>query len=133
MSFLFIKILLRAIELNLNIIFIDESHFRLKQPNFKTWIKKEDFSHIGSKMNEKINFLLAVSSNKLINFKFTKLNTSTKLFKEFFIDTISKLDKQTKLKTLFVMDNHVSHVAKEITDLVTKSKIKILDCVPYES
>ena len=64
MSFLFIKILLRVIKLNLNIIFVDESHFRLKQPIFKTWIKKEDFSPIGCKINKKINFLLAVSSNK---------------------------------------------------------------------
>lgn len=133
MSFLFIKILLRAIELNLNIVFIDESHFRLKQPNFKTWIKKGDFSHIGSKKNGKINFLLAVSNNKLINYHFTELNTNTNVFKEFFLETISKLDEQTKSNTLFVMDNHVSHVSKKITNLVIRNKIKILYCVPYES
>ena len=133
MSFLFIKIILRAIELNLNIVFIDESHFHLKQPNFKTWIKKREFPHIGSKKNEKINFLLAVSKNKLINYHFTKLNTNTNLFKKFFLETISKLDEQTKSKTLFIMDNHISHVSKEITNLVIKKKIKILYCVPYES
>ena len=131
MSFLFIKIILRAIELDLDFIYIDESHFKLKQPNFKTWLKKGDPCHIGSKINDKINFLLAVS--KIINYKFTKLNTNTKLFKEFFIDTISKLDDEKKLKTLFIMDNHVSHVTKDITDLVFQNKLKILYCVPYES
>ena len=69
---------------------------------------------------------------QVINFKFTKLNTNAKLFKEFLIDTISKLDKQTKSTKLFVMNYHVSHVGKEITDLVTKSKNKILYSVTYE-
>ena len=53
-----------SIQKIINLIFVDESHFRLKQPIFKTWIKKEDFSPIGCKINKKINFLLAVSSNK---------------------------------------------------------------------
>ena len=133
MSFVFLKIILRAVKLNFNIIYIDESNFRIKQPNFKTWIKYGDQANIGSKKNGKINFLLALSAHKVINYKFTKLNTDTKLFKNFFIETILKLDDNEKKNSLFVMDNHVSHIGKQITDLVLKYKLKILYCVPYES
>ena len=40
MSFIFIKIIILAKKLKFNLIFIDESNFKLENPNFKTWIKK---------------------------------------------------------------------------------------------
>ena len=83
-------------------------------------IQRDDFAYYGYKINDKINFLLAVSTNKMINYKFTKMNTNTKVFKNFFLETIKELDG-----TLFVMDNHVSHISKEIFELVNNEKIEL--------
>jgi len=132
MSFIFIKIIIRAIKLKFNIIFVDESNFKLQNPNFKTWIKNDEFPNYGYKNNDKINFLLAVSANKVINYKFTNQNTNTKVFKSFMLDTIDKISDEDKSNTLFIMDNHTSHISKEFLRLV-KKKIKILYNVPYES
>ena len=94
MSFIFIKIVLRALYLNYNIIYIDESNFQLENKNFRTWIKKEDHAHYGYKGFGKINFLLAICTNDIINYKFTEENTNSKVFSEFFEETIKKIDKK---------------------------------------
>lgn len=133
MSFLFIKIIIRALILKLNFIFLDESNFHLKNPSFKTWLKQGDLAHFGNKYNNKINFLLAVSDKKVINYKFTNKNTNTAEFIKFFLETIDKLNEEEKQKTLFIMDNHVSHISKETLDVVKNKKLKVLYSVPYES
>lgn len=114
-------------------MFINESNFKLQNPNFKTWIKKDEFVNYAHKNNDKINFLFAVSANKVINYKFTKENTNTKVFKSFILDTFNKLSDEEKKNTLFIMDNHKSHISKEFLRLVKNKKIKILYNVPYES
>ncbi len=133
MSFLFIKIIIRALILKMNLIFLDESNFHLKNPSFKTWLKQGDPAHFGNKNNTKINFLLAVSDKKVINYKFTKKNTNTAEFIKFFLETIDKLNEEEKQKTLFIMDNHVSHISNKTLKIVKKKKLKVLYSVPYES
>ena len=133
MGFIFIKILIRALYLNYNIVYIDESNFQLQNSNFRSWIKKEDPSHYGYKGNGKINFLMAISQNNIINWKFTKENTNSEVFCEFFEETIAKINSEEKNKTLYIMDNHTSHISKYTLKLVNKHNIKILFSVPYES
>ena len=60
------------------------------------WIKKDEFANYGHKINDYINFLLAISTNKVINYIFTKENINTIVFKIFMIDTINKLNSQEK-------------------------------------
>lgn len=135
MSFLFIKCMIRAIKLNFNFVFIDESCFKLKNNNFKNWIKSDDFAHYGysNNSNAKKNFLLAVGTKSIINFNLCNKNTNSDLFIEFFEDTIKKLPEIELKKTLFVMDNLSSHISKKMKKIISEKSLKVLYTVPYES
>ena len=131
MSFLFIKILLRAISIGLKPVFIDESKFTLKNENFKTWVKMNDFCHYGIKKIEKRNIILAVGVEKFFYYHITNKNTNTNIFKKFMIELINKI--QNISDYIFIMDNLRVHLSKEIKELVKLYKIKIIYTVPYES
>ena len=55
----------------MNIVFIDESKIQLKNSNFKKWNVNDIFNYDSNKQ-EKIDFILAVSKDKVINFEFKK-------------------------------------------------------------
>ena len=134
MSFIFIKCIIRAIKLNLSFVFIDESSFKLKNNNFRDWIKRDDFCHYGNNdNNKKINFMFAIGTNKVIYYKLSNDNTNSKTFKRFFLNVINNLNELDLNNTIFIMDNLSSHLTKEIKDIITSKKLKVLYTVPYES
>lgn len=134
MSFIFIKCIIRAIKLNLSFVFIDESSFKLKNNNFRDWIKRDDFCHYGNNdNNKKINFMFAIGTNKVIYYKLSNDNTNSKAFKSFFLNVINNINELDLNNTIFIMDNLSSHLTKEIKDIITSKKLKVLYTVPYES
>ena len=134
MTFLFIKIIIRVLSLQLKPIFIDESKIVLKNENFKTWVNNSDFFHYGYKRNEKRNIILAVGTESVFIHKITKLNTNKKIFENFMIELIESIIKKDVIENyVFIMDNLRVHLTKEIKNLVNRYNIKILYTVPYES
>ena len=132
-SFIFIKILIRGLLLNFNFIFIDESNFKTKNNNFKSWLKDSEDAHFGNNKNGKLNFVLAISVRKVINFSFMKENINHINFYNFMEDTIKKLSKDAIKRTIFVMDNCTVHFSKNVIELIKKNELNILFTVPYES
>jgi len=68
MSFIFLKIILRAIELGLNLIYLDEVGFSLENQNFYTWKTKDDLFYGGAKINQKVklNAILSINENEIL-------------------------------------------------------------------
>lgn len=131
MSFLFIKIIIRIIKLDLNPIFIDESKFTLKNQNFKTWVNQNDLYHYGNKGNEKRNIILAVGIEKLFHYEITDSNTNKIIFKRFMNKLIDEIIDVKNY--VFIMDNLSVHLTDEIKNLVNRYNLKIVYTVPYES
>lgn len=133
MSFIFIKIIIRAMLNNFNFIFIDESNFLLVNNHFRTWVKEKENLHYGPKKKDKINIILAVSVREVVNYKLIKDNINKNNFEDFMKETIELLSEDELKNTLFVMDNLSVHLSKNIKEIMQKNKLKILFTVPYES
>ena len=133
MSFLFIKSMLRALKLKFDFVFLDETNFKLQNMNYKMWRNPNDFCHYGLINKNKINFLLAVGKNNIINYKMTSKNINSFLFTKFFSETIDKIPKDKLISTIFVMDNLSSHLTKEVKNLIKSKSLKVFYTVPYES
>ena len=132
-SFIFIKVIIKSMIENLNFIFIDESNFCLSNNHYRTWVKHNDNLHYGPRTKDKINLVLAVSVNKIINYLFTKENINKDIFYNFISNTLEKLSKNEIKNTVFVMDNLSVHLCPNIKELMTKKRLKVLYTVPYES
>ena len=133
MSFLFIKIIIRAMMQNFNFIFIDESNFLLCNNHYKTWVRQNENLHYGPKKKNKINLILAVSIHKVVNYELTTKNINKNNFELFMKKTIESLNKEEINNTIWIMDNLSVHLAKNIKDLFKNNKLKVLYTVPYES
>jgi transposase len=132
-SFIFIKIIIRAMLMNLNFIFIDESKFSLINNNYKTWTNKNDNLHYGPKKKDKINIILGVSTNEVIYYELIKDNINKNNFLNFMKNMINKINKDDLNNYVFIMDNMSAHCCKKVKNYFYKKKLKILYTVPYES
>lgn len=135
MSFVFIKGIIRSLFLNLNLIFVDETGFLLENNNFYTWRNSEDQIIKGpkTKVKDRTNLILAVSKNKVILKKFTKLSVDSKMFIEFLTDIIKDLDDEEKKKIIIIYDNATYHISKDVIEFFKNNKIKGLTNCPYRS
>lgn len=132
-SFIFIKIIIRAMKLNMNFVFIDESNFSLVNNHYKTWKNNDETLHYGPKSQKKLNIILAVSTNSVINYEITKDNINQNNFGNFLEKTIDKMEISELNNSIFIMDNLSVHCSKKIFDKMRKRNIKVLFTVPYES
>ena len=85
----------------------------------------------GPKTKSKINIILAVSINRVINYQLTSKNINIKNFEIFLIDTINKIVINELNNTIFILDNLSVHFSKTIIKLLKKKKLKVLFTVPY--
>ena len=92
-TFFVLKVLIRHIKLEGNIIYVDESSFSTVNNNYKTW--RQQNSQIFNQLNDnqKNNLILAVSSERVINWKILNQNTTSSIFKCFFLEIINKMEK----------------------------------------
>lgn len=132
-TYFYIKIFLRALRMGFNFIFIDESSIYTQNNNYKTWKLPEE--EIYTEMNDsyKRNLLLAVNKEKTIYFKITEKTTTSIEFQKFFFQMLSCLNDEEISKTIFIMDNHSSHLTPQMFELYHEKKLKVLFGVPYFS
>ena len=132
-TFFVLKVLIRHIKLGGNIIYVDESSFSTVNNNYKTWRQQNSqiFNQIND--NQKINLILAVSSERVIHWKILNQNTTSAIFKCFFLEMINKMEKSELKKSLFFLDNATIHSTLEMMKFYSDNKLKILFNVPYLS
>lgn len=135
MSFVFLRGILRAIYLNLNIIFIDESGFYLQNNNFRMWRNRKEEILLGPESNSKnkINLLLAADRTQIINKKLIEQNVDEEVFYTFLKEIIEKIYINNKSKYILIIDNAAYHKTNKIFNFVVSKKIKLLTIVPYNS
>ena len=132
-SLFFLKIFIRAIQIGLNPIFVDESGFYTKNENFYTWRKAENevFHRIDD--SKKINLLMGVSFKNIIKYEIINKYTNSDNFLEFMKELIDSLTNEEKKSSFIILDNCTSHLSPKLFQFYFEQKLKILFNVPYQS
>ena len=135
MSFIFLKIILRAIELGLNLIYLDEVGFSLENQNFYTWKKKDDLFYGGAKINQKVklNAILSINENEILYGKLLNKTIDSDDFILYIEELLERISKEDIKNSLIIMDNAKFHVSKKVTQYFKDKNIKIITIVPYLS
>ena len=86
---------------------------QLENSNYYDWIRKEEVVYGKAKieLKEKLNLILSVDSEKVINYLFTYDNIDTNLMLQFFEELISKLGEK-KSEYVLIFDNASYYVTK---------------------
>lgn len=135
MSFIFIRIFIKSLLLDLKIIYVDETGFLLQNNNYYTW-RCEDEQIINgpkNKSKERLDLILGVSNKNIIHKIFLKGSVNTKIFLDFLREMIKDLTDEEKKKIIIVMDNATYHVGYEVVQFFKEQKIKGLTICPYRS
>ena len=77
--------------------------------------------------------ILAITTNKIINYLLTKENINSENFLKFIENTINKIDKNYLSNYIFIMDNLRVHLTKNVLSYFKNNNIKLMFTVPYES
>ena len=133
MSFFFLKIILRALKLDANLVFVDEAGFYVSNPNYRCWRKKNQDVYNKINTKKKLNLIMGVSKNKIIHYELTYENTNSTTFLNFMKNLYDKLNEEEQKKTIFILDNLPAHLTGELFEYYKKKGIKILFNTPYLS
>ena len=103
MNLIFLKALLRAIKMDLDIIFIDETSCCLQNNNYKDWVsdKEECIKGPGKGLKGKLNIIMAVNMKKIVYYEILNSNVNSKNFSEFFEYLSKKLSTEKTEKTRY--------------------------------
>lgn len=96
MATVFLKIIIRAIKLKYNLVFVDESKIQQVNSNLHCWRKNNEHIFNDIKNYKKTNLIMAVSPSGFIYYKITSENTNTPNFKNFFEELIKNLGEEEK-------------------------------------
>ena len=132
-SFFYLKVLLSALIIGLNIIYIDELGFYSHNNNYYTWRLKDEEIFYPRNDNKKINLIIAVSFNKICHYKINESSTGTQEYKLFMEELILKMSEEEKKGSIFVFDNLTSHLTAEMFKFYNNNNLKIICNVPYKS
>lgn len=136
MSYIFIFGIIKAIENNLDIIFIDESGFELSNNNLYMWRKNDDILVGGPKTDNKKRINLILSTNKngiILGHYYLNETIGTNEFLLFMKELIDKVGIDEIKTKIFVLDNATYHYSDNIKKYAQKEKLKFLFNVPYKS
>ena len=136
MTFIFLKIILRFIKEGKNFIYLDETGFSLNNENLKLWRHKGEEILGGTRVNanQRINLLMAISTNKILYGKYyTDETIKTNEFLKFLEDLLRKIENKDINNYVFILDNATFHCADKITKFVENNNMKFLFNVPYKS
>ena len=101
----FLKILIRAVRLKYELVYIDESKNQQINSNLHCWRKNNEYLFNDIKDYQKSNLTMAVSPNGLIYYKITSDNTNTDIFMNFFNGLLNKIGEERKKNSIFILDN----------------------------
>ena len=127
----FIKVLIKSLILGFELIFVDESTFKLNKSNFKCWRKYDEQIYFGKSNRDKINLIAAVSKNEIFYYEMKSENINSLIFLDFMKALNKKIKSQSDKKFLIVLDNCSSHKTEELIKFYSEEKINILFNVQY--
>lgn len=82
--FSFIKILIKSLILGFELIYVDESTFKLNKSNFKCWRKYDEQIFFGKNNKEKINLILVVIKDEIFHFGIKNENINASIYFRFY-------------------------------------------------
>ena len=135
MQNIFLKALLRAMSLGMDIIYIDETACCLQNNNYKDWIGENEEIIRGAEKGakEKINIIMAINIKGIIDYKIIDSNINSSIFNEFIDNLYLKLTDEQKINSIIILDNATCHKTKEIIENCKNKKMKFLTNIPYKS
>lgn len=135
MGIIFLNIIARAIQIKLNLVFIDEVGFNFYNKNFYTWKKDREIIYGGPKNNRKgkFNAIIAINEEKVLLYDLSSETINSKDFINFMDELILKLEKEKNRECIYILDNAKFHVSKECEKYFESKRIKIITIVPYMS
>ena len=133
MSLTFIKIVVRSMIQNFNIIYCDESCIQTINNHLKIWkAPNDDFSaDISSK--KRFNLIMACNKNGIVHYIIDTQNTTKKSFLEYMKELLDVINKKNIKPYLIVLDNLSVHKTKELFQFYKDNKINIVFNSPYAS
>lgn len=135
MKFFFLKGIARAIKLNLNLLYIDETAFKLTNNNYYEWRLSHETT-IGGAENElkkQLNMILAIDGESIIHHKLENVPIDSKKFIGFLKEMIEKIGENKIQNYLIIYDNAKCHISKSVKKFALENKLKILTNIPYYS
>ena len=135
MTFLFLKGFYRGLAQGLDMIYIDETACSLENTHFRDWIEKdgEFINGAEAKLREKINIIMAINLNGILNYKIVDTTINQSIFEEFFNELINGMSEEQKLNSIIIFDNATIHKTKNMVKLYKNKGLKILTNIPYKS
>ena len=119
----FLKILIRAIRLKYELVYIDESKIQQINSNLHCWRKNNEYLFNDIKDYQKSYLIMAVSPNGLIYYKITSDNTNTDIFMNFFNGLLNKIGEERKKNSIFILDNCKIHISYKMIKYYQDNKV----------
>ena len=133
MSNIFLKVILRAIKLKYELIYVDESKIQQVNSNLHCWKKSKECIFHKAKNFQKRNLVMEVSPNGLVYYRITPHNTNSLEFQHFFEGLLDHIGEEKKKNAIFIMDNLPVHVSSKMRKFYFDNHINILTNIPYLS
>ena len=131
----FLKGISRAFKLEMKLIYIDESSFKLSNNNYYQW-RSENEIILGGAENElkkQMNMILGIDEEKIVHYKLINDTINSDIFCRFLEEMISKIGKHDMKNYLIIMDNAKCHISKKTKKFCLKNNLKIMTNIPYYS
>ena len=132
-KFVFVKTLIRALAIGINIIYIDETNFQLQNNHLRVWRKRDELPLFNCLQKGRKNLIMAISEKDLLLYKIDEGTNNNTKFLNFMNDLIKVLAERNIKNPLIIMDNCTIHLTKVLIDFYKENKLKILTIVPYGS
>jgi transposase len=136
MEYCFLIGIIKAIENKLNLIFLDESGFKINGNNLYMWVKDKDSIYGGAKkdIKKRINLILGINKSEIILGHYYNNETiGSNEFLIFIKEIIQIIGKEGINTSIFILDNASYHLSKEIKEFAKLNKLKFLFNCPYRS
>lgn len=98
MHYIYLKVVLKAILQNLDLIFVDETACYLGNDNYRDWVAENDEIIKGAEsgLKSRISIIMAINLKRIIHYKIIENNVTTDLFGEFIDEFCKKLSNHQK-------------------------------------
>lgn len=129
----FIKLIVRLIKFNFEIVFLDESKIESINTHFKCWRKPGETIYFGNSDKKKLNIIMAVGKNKVFKMDLNEENTTAEIYLNFLKNLYESLKKENNKKYVIILDNLKLHKTKEVISYCIEKKINLVFNIPYQS
>lgn len=133
MSYIFLNSIIHALELGLNITYIDEVSFSVENNNYFTWRANDTIITNGPKTNTKnrFNAIVAIDENEVLYANIFSKNITSDDFISYLEELFERIGENKINNSLFILDNAKIHVSKLVKNYIKNKNVKIITNVPY--